>query len=164
MGLLAGGTQRRQDVPEGAGRPDEEAVAKDAKLVGDLFERFGKEEAPVEYDAEWIISRSHEQIRPKVRELIELLRRELGKKFAFEWLPGQFRVRYRGVRCVNPHIQLRQIWVRVTHKGWVRGMRVTPWTYLEGPEFLNELRARIERTRRAIDAELDARRGPAAGP
>jgi len=146
-------------VHDGVRRPDEKALAASRPLVPESFERFGKEEAPAEYDAEWIVARSDERIRPKVRELIEMLQRVLPDSCRFVYYPGQFRVEYRGVRCINPYIQLKQIWVPVTHRGWVRGMLVTPETDLVGGgEFEKELLERFELTRRQIDGLLDGRR------
>ena len=120
----------------------------------ETFERLGKEEAPVAYDAAWIISRSADAIRPKVSELIDLLRRVVPRSCEFEFGPRQFRVRYNGVRCVHPYIQLKKVWVQVTHKGGVRGMEVTPQTDLNAPALLDDLGKRLRRTCEQIDAGL----------
>lgn len=160
MGFVKSPNRWKGYVHDGVSRPDDRTVAEAAAHVPDLFERLGKEQAPVAYDAEWIISRANEQIRPKVRELIDLLGEHLPAECTFVYLPGQFRVEYRGVRAVNPYIQLKQIWVQVTHKGWTRGLLVRRDTDLGAPEFLGELLKRFENTRRQIDQLLEGRRRP----
>ena len=157
LGFVKVASRWKGYVHDGANRPGDKATAEARRQMPAVFERAGKEAAPVEYDAEWIISRSNEQIRPKVRQLIETLRRVLPSECELDWRPRGFIVRYRGIRCVNPHIQQKQIWVQVTHRGWVRGMRVTPETDVAGAEFVAELTARFEKTRQAIDDLLDSR-------
>ena len=142
-------------VYDGVNRPDEKTVAEAAKHVPQRFDRMGKEQAPVRYDAEWIVSRASEQIRPKVRELIERLRALLPAECEFLYGPRRFRLAYRGVRCVNPDIQQKKIWMQITHKGWQRGMLITPETDLNAPEFARDLLERFARTREQIDALLD---------
>ena len=159
MGFVKVDNRWKGYVHDGANRPDEKALAEARRHVPAVFERAGKESAPVEYDAEWIVSRANEVIRPKVRELIDTLRRVLPAECEFDWRPRGFLVRYRGLRCINPYVQQKKIWVQVTHRGWVRGMEVTPETDVAGEAFVRELTARFEKTRRAIDELLDSRKG-----
>jgi len=104
---------------------------------------------------DWIVSRSHEKIRTKVRELIDLLKRILPEPCEFVYQPRQFRVLYRGVRCISPYIQQRQIRLQIVHKGWVPGMLIAPETDLDDPAFLAEVLKRFDRTREQIDSLLD---------
>ena len=119
----------------------------------ELFERAGKEKAPVKYDAEWIISRSGREIRPKVRELIELLGSILPNECDVVFHPRNFVVRYRGVRCISSYIQQKQIWLQIT-RGWTRRLRVRGDTDLKAPEFISEVLEQFEGTRQQIDALL----------
>ncbi|MHC4248206.1 MAG: ATP-dependent helicase [Planctomycetota bacterium] len=161
LGFIQGRTRWERKwrgmVFDGARLPDDDALSHAEKECPDTFEREGKERAPVRYDAEWVASRSHETIRPKVRELVKTLRDMLPRACKFEFGPHGLVVRYRGVRCVSPHIQQKQIWVHVTHKGWVPGVRVTPETDLGGEEFRQQVLGRFGATKREIDRLVDAR-------
>ena len=142
---------------DGTHFPDPEAAAEAEEKTAAIFEREGKERAPRKYDAEWIVSRSHPNVQPKVRELIAFLKRILPKECEFDYDPHGLQVRYRGVRCVGPHIQQSQIWLHVAHKGWVPGIRVTPATDLNR-EIKPQLLEQFKETRRQIDSLLDSKR------
>ena len=131
-------------------------MAEAEKEMPEVFERAGKEEAPVEYNAEWIISRSHRDIRGKVRELIELLRRILPEECEFVYHPRDLRVRYRGVRCMHPYIQQKQIRLQITHKGWTPGILIDPYTDVSSSEFISEVLKRFNWTKQQVDSELDS--------
>ncbi len=158
LGFVESGSIRKGLVYEGTYKPDEETITQTEKEMPEIFERAGKEEAPVEYDAEWIIARSPRAIQDKVRELIELLERILPKECEFVYYPRNFIVRYRGVRCINPYVQQKQIWLQITHKGWTRGIPVNADTNLNAPEFVSEVLERFEKTRQQIDSQLETER------
>jgi len=155
LGFVESGSMRKGLVYEGTYEPDEETVAKAEKEMPELFERAGKEEAPVEYDAEWTISRSPGGIQHEVRELIDLLKKILPEECEFVYHPRNFNVRYRGVGCIHPHIQQKQIWLRITHAGWTRGILINADTNLNAPEFVSEVLERFEKTRQQIDSKLE---------
>ena len=123
----------------------------------DRFDHYGKEEAPVAYDAEWIVSRSHADIRDKVHELIAFLERTLPPQCEIVYRPRQFQVRYRGFRCMNPYIQRKQIYLQITHKGWARGIQIQPDTDLESPQFMKQYQSRFDKTRQQIDTLIESR-------
>ena len=119
------------------------------------FECLGREEAPVEYDADWVVKRSPEAVRDVVRRLIHRLGQVLPDTCKFAFDPRGFSVRYRDVRCVNPHIQQKKVNLHIAHRGWVRPIQVTADTDLEAAGFTEAVLAQFERSRRAIDAQLD---------
>jgi len=135
--------------------PNGTAVAKAEKQFPELFERAGKEKAPVKYDAEWIISRSPKDMRQKVRELIVFLSKILPKECEIAYYPRNFAVLYRGVKCISPYIQRKRIWLQITHKGWTRGIPIEPDTDLSAPDFVFKIRARFEETKKQIDSLLE---------
>jgi hypothetical protein len=139
--------------------PHPEALAESGPQIPERFEHTGKEEAPVVYDANWILSRSEEAIRPKLRELIA---------WFDAWLPPEcepvyhahygwdYMIRYRGMRCINPHIQRKKINLHITHRGWVRPVEIWPDTDLDAPDFRTKVFEQFERSKAAIDELLDA--------
>jgi ATP-dependent Lhr-like helicase len=168
LGFLKGGSRGKGFVYDGYYKPDEEApayagVARAEEEVPELFERAGKEKAPVKYDAEWIISRSNREIRGKVRELIELLERILPKECEFVYRPRDLSIRYRGIRCIHPYIQQKQIRLQITHRGWTPGIPVDSDTDLNAPEFISEVLGRFEKARQQIDSQLDTQQGLVTG-
>ena len=148
------------DRSKPAGR---KAAAEAEKHIPDVFEREGKERAPVEYNAEWLISRCRPAIRPKVAELIDFVRGIMPADCELAFTPVRFAVRYRGVKCMHPQIQQKQIYLHVTHAGWSPGLLIRPDTNLAAPAFAAEVLRRLARVRAAIDAKL-ARRCPPPGP
>ena len=145
---------KRAYVYDGARTPDDAAAAAAKAPTPDIFERAGKESAPVVYDADWVVSRSHAKIQAKARELIELLERLLPPECPLVFGPHGFHASYRGVGCVNPRIGQKQLWVNVFHRGWTPGIVVRLETDLGAPEFAAMLLERFEKARQLIDAEL----------
>jgi hypothetical protein len=145
-------------VYDGLHAPSAESVAQAKAALSAHFWHEGKETAPVAYDAEWIISRSHADIREKVRELIAFLNRALPAQCEIVYQPRGFQVRYRGFRCMNPYVQRKQIWLQITHKGWTRGIAIQPDTDLSSPQFAAQVEQRFARTRQQIDALIESSR------
>jgi ATP-dependent Lhr-like helicase len=158
VGFLDGG--RGDLVYDGTGRPDHGRIAISEEQMPEVFEHFGKERAPVKYDAEWIVSRSPQVIRAKVRELIELLERILPEEFEPVYYPRHFSVHYRGVRCIHPHVQQKRIRLYMTQEGWWTGrsILIDRDTDLNAPAFVSDLLGRFERGRQLIDSKLDSGR------
>gem|GEM_PF-1286452 len=157
FGFVRSGSRGKGLVYDGYYKPDAETIAKAEEEMPELFERAGKEKAPVKYDAEWIISRSNREIRGKVRELIELLERILPKECEFVYRPRDLNIRYRGLRCIHPYIQQKQIRLQITHRGWTPGIPIDPDTDLNAPEFISDVLERFKRTRQQINSGLDTR-------
>jgi hypothetical protein len=155
LGFVQVSDRRKGFVYDGMHAPDQETIARAEREMPELFEHVGKEKAPVEYDAEWIISRSNPQVRSKVRELIGWLRRTLPQECELVFRPRQLLVRYRGLRCVSPYIQQKQIYLQITHKGWTRGILIKPDTDLDAPEFVSQVLERFGQVRGQIDSLLD---------
>jgi hypothetical protein len=143
-------------VYDGTLTPDEEMKALVESSIPELFEHAGKEQAPVEYNAEWMISRSHEVMQGKVRELIAFLRSALPTECDLVYHPRRLAVRYRGVRCMTPWIQQRQIRLQIAHSGWTPGIVIKADTDLAAPQFALEVLGQFEEARRQIDALLDS--------
>ena len=154
LGFADSGQRYRGYVYDGR-PPDPKVVVEAAAQMPDVLERAGKEEAPVAYDADWLVARSPEAIRPKVRELIEALPRILPEQCELVFEPRRFVVRYRGVRCMHIHIQLKQLWLHITHRGWRPGIKIEPDTDLASPAFAQAVRDRFARVRADIDALLE---------
>jgi len=154
LGFVSAGTRQKGFYYDGLYKPDEEAIEKAEAEIPELFERAGKEKAPVEYDAEWIISRSSKVVRNKVRELLDLLKAILPEECEFVYRPRNLYIRYRGVRCMHPRIMQKGIRLHITHRGWVPGILVEPDTNLRTPGFVSEVLERFEKSRKEIDSEL----------
>ena len=156
LGFVRSGTRAKGFTYDGLYKPDSVTIEEAEQDIPEVFEREGKEEAPVEYNAEWIISRSHRDIRSKVRELIQLLEARLPEGCEFIYHPRDLNIRYRGVQCIRPHIQQKQIRLQITHRGWTPGFIINSDTDLSAPAFLSEVFQRFESTRQQIDSKLDA--------
>jgi ATP-dependent Lhr-like helicase len=145
-------------IYDGLHRATPPEIEQAERQIPDLLEHWGKEAAPVKYDAEWIVSRSHADIRDKVRELIGFLERTLPPQCEIVYQPRQFQVRYRGFRCMNPYIQRKQIYLQITHKGWTRGIQIQPDTDLDSPAFVAQVQGRLDKVRGQIDELIESRR------
>jgi hypothetical protein len=147
-------------VYDGLQRPSADEIAQASARaeteLPDLLPHLGKEKAPVAYDADWIVARSHSDIRDKVQELIAFLDSGF-PQCEIVYQPRGFQVRYRGFRCMNPYIQRKQIRLQITHKGWTPGIAIQPDTDLEDPQFAAQVRTQFERTRQQIDALVESR-------
>jgi ATP-dependent Lhr-like helicase len=139
-------------------RPRPAVVEAARKEIPAEFEHAGKEEAPVTYDADWLVSRAHRSIRAKLGELIEALPGILPDDCVMDFQPRRFVVRYRGVGCIYPHIQRKQVRLHIRHTGWVPGVAVRPDTDLQSDEFLSAVLSRFHEVKQAIDEKLDAAR------
>jgi hypothetical protein len=158
LGFRPVDNRRRGYVYDGASVVDAEVASAAETEVPGMFPFAGKERAPVVYDAAWVISRADEQIRPKVRELLEWLEARLPSTCTFVYRPryiSDLQIRYRGIRCITPHIQRRQIRLRVTHRGWTEGQLIQPTTDLHALDFAQVFQDRFAETCAAIDALLD---------
>ncbi len=140
---------------DGTHSPDAAALQVAGAEMPELFEREGKEEAPVHYDAEWIISRSHPKAQGLARKLIEFLGRALPDEYEFAYGPRRFMVLYRGVGIITPRIGQKQLWLHMFRRGWSPGMPIDAKTDFDSDEFLAEVMARLAKARALIDAELD---------
>jgi hypothetical protein len=157
LGFVPVSNRWRGFVYDGTSVADQEVAASVEPEIPRVFEHVGKEASPVVYDADWVVSRCEEAIRPKARELIDWLEERLPSECEFVYrphYPDHFRILYRGMRCIHPHIQRRQIWVRITHVGWSRGMLVQPDTDLNDLSFVSEFDERFQQVREAIDVLL----------
>jgi hypothetical protein len=160
LGFVAVSNRWRGYVYDGTAVVDEATVRAAERAIPEVFEYEGKEEAPVVYDAAWVVSRANPAIQPKLRELLDWLHHHLGEKCEFVYQPryiGDLQILYRGMRCIDPHIQRRQIRVRIAHAGWTPGIVVTPETVLDGGAFAEAFWARFDQTCAQIDALLESR-------
>jgi ATP-dependent Lhr-like helicase len=163
LGFVQGSTRWKGYVYDGVHEPSAEDRAEAEGQLPRDFERAGKEKAPVTYDAEWIIGRADPQIRPKLRELIDYLTGALPDECDIVYQPRGLIVRYRGVRCIAPHVQRRKINLHITHSGWVPPVAIAPDTEL-GPEGAGPtIMAKFEQTRKAVDEKLEERLRRMAG-
>ena len=98
-----------------------------------------------------MVSQTHEVIRPKVRELITWLQKSLPPECEFIYRPryfNDFQVLYRGMRCINPHIQQKRIRLQITHKGWTNGIMILPETDLDGRILPVSLKSTLRKLKR----------------
>ncbi len=146
LGFVPTANRWRGYIYNGVDRPEPEAVvAAQAELL-DVYERVGKEAAPIVYDAAWVISQSHETIRPKVEELIDWLRARVPPECEFIYRPRYFKdfqILYRGMRCINPYVQTKQIRLQIAHKGWTPGIVIGPDTDLDDEAFTNGIQGAV---------------------
>ncbi|MBD3184117.1 ATP-dependent helicase [Candidatus Poribacteria bacterium] len=156
LGFVNSGTRSKGFVYDGLSKADDATIMEMEQNIPEIFERVDKEKAPVTYDAQWIISRSYRDIRDQVKKLLELLQKELPKKCEFHYYPRRIEISYRGVKCINPHIQKRQIRLQITHRGWTPGILIDSDTDLNSPEFMEVFQTRFQKTRQAIDDLLDS--------
>ena len=140
---------------DGTYHPDDDALAAAEREMPKVFERAGKEEAPVAYDAEWIISRSSPKMQPKVRETIEFLERILPRECELAYHPRSFVVLYRGVNFIYPRVKQKEISLGMGWAWWAPVVRITPDTDLDSPDFISEAKERFEEERQRIDSRLN---------
>jgi hypothetical protein len=157
LGFVPGTANWQGMVYDGARIPTSREVERATRKMPAVFERRGKEKAPVQYDAEWTVSRSRPVIRPKVREFIEFVERIIPPQCKIVYLPRGFVVRYRGLRCMHPHIQQKQIHLYVSEAAWVPPITIGPKTNLEDAELARNVKERLDRVLRKIDAKLKPR-------
>ncbi len=158
LGFRAVDNRWRGYVYDSVSMLDVEPRAADDAEMPDSFPFAGKERAPVAYDAAWVITRAEERIRPKVRELLRWLEERLPSECTFVYRPryiSDLQIRYRGIQCIIPHVQRRQIRLRIAHRGWTEGLLIEPDTDLDGAAFASAFAERFAETCAAIDGLLD---------
>ena len=136
-------------------RPPAPGPSLSAGREPEFLEREGKEQAPVAYDAEWIISRSPELIQSKLREFLGLLERILPEEYVVAYEARSFNVYYRDTHCISTAILRDRFRVGMGWRGihaWMGRIYIDPETDLEAPEFIAEVISEFEQTRHAIDA------------
>jgi len=151
-------------VYDGKTVPDPALVAEAEGQLLDVYERAGKEEAPIVYDADWIISQAHDVIRPKVRELIPWLAARVPAQCETIYRPRYFRdfqILYRGMRFINPHIMQKKIRLQIKFKGWDPGILIGPETDLDDPKIVKEFEKQVKVVCAEIDAALEETKGAA---
>ena len=157
LGFVAGSSRWKGLVYDGTCVPDPDTAAQAEGEMPTLFEHAGKEAAPAVYDAEWIVSRSPAPIRGKVGQLVAFLEKVLPAEGEIRYYPRGLTVFYRGLRCVSPWVAQGHLYLHITHRGWVPGIKITHETDLTAPEFLDAFHSQFENTLRHIDALLDSR-------
>ncbi len=155
LGFVKAGTSQKGMIYYGDYKPDSVTVEEAEQEMPAVFERAGKEKAPVEYNAEWTISRSPRAIRDNVRELMEMLEANLPEECEFIYHPRSLSIRYRGMRCIHPRIMQKQIRVHIAYRRWVPGILVEFDTDVKSPDFISEVMRQFQRVRQQIDSELD---------
>jgi len=157
LGFVRVASREKGFVYDGTRRPDGETIRRAEEEMPPVFERAGKERAPVKYDAQWIISRSSRRIQRTTRALLELLERILPREYDLAYHPRHFTIRYRGVGCAQSDIGHKQIRLRLFHQGftaWLQGILMHPGTDVNAAAFAFALLERLEESRRAIDDQL----------
>ena len=120
----------------------------------DIYKPYYSEEAPVEYNEDWVLSRSDEKIRAKLEELFAVLNRHLPDECSYNYNLPLMIVQYREKRCAFIHIQRKQIRLHVSYHGWAPGLAVQPRTDLDDPQFIGKLFGRFQKVFDAIDVDL----------
>jgi hypothetical protein len=93
-----------------------------------------------------------------VRELIGWLQARVPSQCEFVYRPRYFKdfqVLYRGMRCINPFVQRKQIRLMIKYQGWAQGYLITPETNLSDADFRDYFETHFARTCAEIDAALD---------
>ena len=158
LGFYEVSNRHKRFVYDGIKKPDDSALSLAEQELMDVYERVGKEESPIVYDEEWVISQAKELIQPKVRELILWLQKRLPSDCEFIYRPryfNDFQVLYKGMRCINPHIQQKRIRLMIKFKGWSSGMMIEPDTDLNSAYFTEEFEREFAITTSEINDFLD---------
>jgi len=158
LGFTKSDSRHKSFVYDGFYKPDAKVREKAESEMSDIFEHLGKEKAPVAYNAEWTISRSPATVQSKMAELIQFLKKSLPEDCDFVYRPREMSVRYRGMRCIHPNIQQKQIRLHIAYRGWTPGIPIEPETDLDSSEFLSQFWERFEKVKSQIDSELGAKR------
>ncbi|MBT7164750.1 MAG: DEAD/DEAH box helicase [Victivallales bacterium] len=127
------------------------------------YEPYYLEKHPV-YDRAWVLSRANEVIRPLTESLLEWFARALPEGCTIHYGQGGFRVEYRGMCCIWPYCQKKQIQLHIRMKGWRPGVLVRPDTDLDGDEFRTAVLSRLERVLKQIDEAVAQKEAKAKGP
>ena len=155
LGFVESQTATREWVYGGGDRREGGSLAGASAQEPEFLEREGKEQAPVAYDAEWVVSRSPELIQGKLREFLALLERILPEEYEVAYEARSFSVYYRGTQCISTGLLRDRFRVGLGWRGihaWMGRIFVGPDTDLESPEFIAEVITEFELTRQAIDA------------
>lgn len=145
---------RREFVYDGLATPSPERLRALSKEIPAQFERAGKAEAPVEYNEEWMVGRAPDGLWLGVRAAIDMLREMLSDEYTFVFGARNLTITYRGERAAYMRMGQKQVWIHVTHSGWVRPMIVATPEDCEDEEARLDLSDRFVRTRAAIDAKV----------
>ena len=111
-----------------------------------------------------MLSRANEVIRPLTESLLEWFARALPEGCTIHYGQGGFRVEYRGMCCIWPYCQKKQIQLHIRMKGWRPGVLVRPDTDLDGDEFRTAVLSRLERVLKQIDEAVAQKEAKAKGP
>ncbi len=117
---------------------------------------YYEEEHPT-YDRAWVLERANDVIRPILERLFDWLPRNLPEGCTLRYRQGGFHVDYRGMCCIWPYVQKKQIQLQVRMKGWRPGITVTPDTDFDGDDFRNALFPRLQNVLRQINEAMETR-------
>ena len=138
--------------------PKKELFLEIDKNIGKEFPAHYEEVAPVEYDEEWLISRSSRAIQLKVREFIAFLKQHLPPDCVIGYRSDFNLIHYKGKRLAYLIIQQKQISISIAHTGWAPPVRISPKTNLTDPDFIHAFQSKVENTVKAIEEELVKKR------
>ena len=144
-------------VYDGTSAPDVGLAAWADAETPNRFDQHSTEQDPVTYDAEQTVALAPVEVREALRGLLELLDGALPDVYELTFAKSDFTVMYRGQRCFEPVVNWRHVRLQMRDQGfqaYMRGILIEPDTDMDSAEFLEELLAQFEGTRREIDRKL----------
>jgi hypothetical protein len=113
------------------------------------------EEVHPTYDRAWVLSRANDAIRPIFERFFAWIPKNLPKGCTLHFHQGGFHVNYRGMCCMWPYVQKKQIQLHVRLKGWGPSVLITADTDFDSDDFRNALFPRLGKVLRQIDEAVD---------
>jgi hypothetical protein len=126
-----------------------------AKQKRKLFMPYCDEPPPVEYSLDWLCSRTHENVRAKVREVLVLLEKHLPADCTAVYGADGMSFQYRGKTCLAPHINQRQIRLSIVRPPWNADFQIDVDTDIETPDFVEQVLEQCRKRKTWIDGKLD---------
>jgi hypothetical protein len=125
-----------------------------AKQKRKLFLPYCDEPPPVEYSLDWLCSRTHENVRDKVREVLVLLEKHLPADCTAVYGADGMSFQYRGKTCLAPHINQRQIRLSIVRPPWNADFQIDSKTDVQTPEFIGQVLGQCRKRKQWIDEKL----------
>ncbi len=116
---------------------------------------YYSEPSPIEYNAEWLISRTSEPLQNQLKQLLELLRTTLPPGVETCFGQDTFNIPYKGKDHIHARIQKTRISLHIRHRGWVPPITIMPDTDIDDPQLISAIVEQVARCRKAIDAQAE---------
>jgi len=146
--------KKRALIYDGRQRAPHRSYLPEAGSIPAVFERLGKEDAPVKYDERWIVSRAPQSTRGLFRQLLYLLEEVLPEECTFHYLATHCEVRYRDVKCLRPWPKQRSLDLIITQRAWTPPLKIELGADLDDPALRKKIVGRFDAVKAEVDAQL----------